>query len=165
MARQAPREATELARSALDILEGGDGEVEPGWELELQTTLGFALIATQGWSSADAERALLRARELAEGSGLDEERARNTVILATLDEVQGRYRRSERLLEESLGSATPGPGTLVDSHELLACTLFHQGAFEDALESAERGLAVLDSAYHNPLTAAYGDHPGVGCHI
>jgi tetratricopeptide (TPR) repeat protein len=47
---------------------------------------------------------------------------------------------------------------------LIACSLFHQGAFDRALEHAEQGLAAWDGQYFNPATAAYGDDPGAACH-
>jgi predicted ATPase len=53
---------------------------------------------------------------------------------------------------------------LTDSHELLACTLYHQGSFDGALQHAERGLAAYDSSYVNLATAAYGRNPGAACH-
>jgi tetratricopeptide (TPR) repeat protein len=83
-------------------------------------------------------------------------------MLATLYETRGEYDRSEELLQETL--ALGAGGLLSDSHEFLACSLFHQGAFESALEHAERGLAVFDPGYVNPATAAYGDNSGVSCH-
>ncbi len=53
---------------------------------------------------------------------------------------------------------------LTDSHELLACSLFHQGLYDDSLEHAERGLEAYDGLYVNPVTAAYGDDAGALCH-
>ena len=55
-------------------------------------------------------------------------------------------------------------GCWTDSHELLACSLFHQGVFDEALEHAERGLAAYDGQYFNPAMAAYGDNAGAMCH-
>jgi predicted ATPase len=70
------------------------------------------------------------------------------------------------LLEEALAlSGSPAPaGLLTDSHSRLACSLFHQGVFDDALEHAEQGLAAYDGEYFNPVTAAYGDNAGAACH-
>ena len=44
------------------------------------------------------------------------------------------------------------------------CAAVPLGAFEQALEHAERGLAAYDGQYVNPLTAAYGDDAGASCH-
>ncbi len=85
---------------------------------------------------------------------------------ATVHEIRGDYRTSEQLLEELL--ALPGSRgddhLLLDSYELLACSLFHQGAFEPALDHADEGLGTYDGIYTNPLTAAFGQHTAVSCH-
>jgi DNA-binding SARP family transcriptional activator/pimeloyl-ACP methyl ester carboxylesterase len=167
LGRRAPREALDLARSGLALLERPDDGVDPRWEVELLTMLGAALIAAEGWSSEDAERAFLRARELAERSGGDEARATTAFSLGTFYEVQGEYRRSEALLEETLAhSRTAADAAVaVDLNELLACSLFHQGRFDRALQSAERALEVVESPHLNPFSAAYGDNPEVSCHV
>jgi DNA-binding SARP family transcriptional activator/predicted ATPase len=165
--RRAPLEAVELVRTGLDMLGSTpEGTVRDRSECALQQMLGSALVAVEGWSSPGAEQALRRARDLAAAGG-DDDRARTTHMLATLYETRGEYDRSERLLEEILafpeGSARPV--SLVDSHEVLACSLFHQGSFGRSLETAEQGLAIYDGSYANPLTATYGDDAGVSCHI
>jgi DNA-binding SARP family transcriptional activator len=164
--RLAPREALGHLSTGLAMFERLPAGPE-AWlqEVQFQSMFGAAQIALRGWSAAEAETAFVRARELAarlEGEDLGWALFR----LATLYEVRGEYERSEALLEEALaqsGGAT-SKGLLADSHELLACTLFHQGAFDSALEQAERGLAVYDGEYFNPVTAAYGDNAGAACH-
>src|SRR4029077_17851548 len=86
--------------------------------------------------------------------------------LRALYEIRGGYERSEALLEQSLAlsARTANNGLRTDSHELLACSLFHQGVFDEALAHAERGLAAYDGQYFNPAMAAYGDNPGAMCH-
>jgi DNA-binding SARP family transcriptional activator/predicted ATPase len=166
--RRAPMEAIELARTGLAMLEGTTpGADREQSECALQQVLGSALVAVEGWSSADAEQALLRARDLAAAAGEDDARAGTTFMLATLYETRGEYDRSEQLLEDilTLPNGSSRPGNLVDSHEVLACSLFHQGSFERSLETAEQGLAIYDGIYANPLTATYGDNSGVSCHL
>lgn len=161
--RRAPKEAIEHVTSALALLgELPDGRDRAASELGLRTVLGTALIATEGWSSREAEAELLRARDLAEGLGRNE-LGWVLFLLATFYETQGRYERSEALLEETL-SLVEGGGVLADSHEVLACSLFHQGAFEASLEHAERGLAVMEPGHTNPVAATYGDNASVSCH-
>jgi DNA-binding SARP family transcriptional activator/pimeloyl-ACP methyl ester carboxylesterase/predicted ATPase len=162
--RRAPREAIEHLATGLTMLDGvPEGPARAEAELTLRAMLGPALIATEGWSSPEAEAALIRARELAKQVGGREQLASSLFMLATLYETRGEYERSEELLEETLALGTHG-GLIADSYELLACSLFHQGVFESALEHAERGLAILDPGYANPLTATYGDNSGVSCH-
>ena len=135
-------------------------------ELVLLNMQGPALIATQGWASLTAEAAFVRAGELARSLGRADEASWSKYELATLYEVQGDYERSEALLEEVLAEPLRSRGApgLVDSHELLACSLFHQGEFGPALESAERGLEAYDDMSGNAFMAAYGDNPGIACH-
>jgi DNA-binding SARP family transcriptional activator len=165
--RLAPREAFEHLQRGLQMLDGlDDGPDRWTQEFALQSMLGAVLIATRGWSSTDAEAAFLQARQLAEKLQSDDELGRILFLLGTLYDVRGEYARSERFLQESLSLSgrTLTGGVLTDSHELLACTLFHQGSFDDALQHAERGLEAYDGNYINLATAAYGDNPGAACH-
>jgi DNA-binding SARP family transcriptional activator len=162
--RRAPHETIEHLAAGLAMLaELPESPERAVSELTFRSMLGPALIATEGWSSPEAEAALLRARGLAEEVGGTDQLASSLFMLATLYETRGEYERSEELLEETLALGARG-GLLSDSHEFLACSLFHQGAFESALEHAERGLAVFDPGYVNTATAAYGDNSGVSCH-
>ena len=165
--RLAAREALEIADTALALLGGLPEEEERlGWELSFLTVRGQSLIATRGWSSDEAEAAFRRCLELADELGRPEEAAWATYKLATLYEVQGDYERSEAFMQAVLAEPEHPRGApgLVDSHELLACSLFHQGVFDRALETAERGLEAYDETVTNPFMAAYGDNPGIACH-
>jgi DNA-binding SARP family transcriptional activator len=165
--RLAHPEALEHLQQGLKMLAGlDDGPDRWTQEFALQSMLGGVFIATRGWSSPDAEAAFLRARELAEKLQSSDELGRILFLLGTLYDVRAEYARSERFLEQSLSLSgrTLTGGLLTDSHEMLACSLFHQGGFDDALQHAERGLAAYDGSYVNLATAAYGDNPGVACH-
>ena len=56
----------------------------------------------------------------------------------------------------------------LESAELLACNLFHQGSFARALEHAERGLALFEQGgaqgVYSTFPATLGDNAGVSCH-
>src|SRR6266545_2241684 len=165
--RLAHREALDHLTTGLQMLELlGDGEERWAAEFALQSMLGAALIATRGWSDPGAESAFLRARELAERLGQNDELGRTLFQLRTLYELRGDYERADPLLHQSLtlSGRTLNSGACTDSNELLDCSLFHQGSFTQALEHAERGLAAYDGQYVNPLTAAYGDNAGASCH-
>jgi DNA-binding SARP family transcriptional activator/predicted ATPase len=165
--RLAHREALAHLTTALDMLERlAEGPERSSEELTLQSMLGPAQIATRGWSAAEAETAFLRARELAERLDRTDDLGSALFRLGALYEVRGDYERSDPLLEQALALSGPtaSNGLLTDSHELLACSLFHQGVFDHALEHAEQGLAAYDGQYFNPVTAAYGDNAGAACH-
>jgi DNA-binding SARP family transcriptional activator len=165
--RLAHREALEHVTTALAMIdrlpEGPDRWSE---ELALGSMLGAAQIATRGWSATEAEAAFLRARELAERLDSADDLVRTLFRLGTLYEVRGEYERSEALINRTLevSGSNADSRLLTDSHELLACSLFHQGVFDRALEHAEQGLATYDRRDVNPVKAAYGDNAGSACH-
>ena len=131
LARSAYREAIELLQQALNLLQRlPESAGRAGHELALQATLAPALMAIQGWGSPDAQSAYQRAKDIS--LQLDDQPRRAAVLvgLATVFEARGDYLKSQLLIEEYLGEvADKGPGLLlVESHNLLACSLFHQGA-------------------------------------
>ena len=68
---------------------------------------------------------------------------------------------SERL---RLPRAKDGAAVQIDSDTLLACSLFHQGEFSRAIETAENGVDLYDPQQHAGLIATYGENPAVACH-
>jgi adenylate cyclase len=50
----------------------------------------------------------------------------------------------------------------VEAHELLACSLFHQGAFRQSVEHADRALALCRPEEHSALLALHGENAAVG---
>jgi tetratricopeptide (TPR) repeat protein len=131
--------------------------------------LGQALVATGGWSDPEAEQALLGARALAAELADNEPLVSVLLALATLYEVRGDYERCHRATEEYLALAPGGPrGRRLESSELLACNLFHQGSFTRALEHADLGVALFESGEedgsYTTFPATLGDNAGVSCH-
>ncbi len=164
--RVAPRDALEHVTSGLALLDALPPELRARAELGLRTIEGPARVAIRGWDDDGAEQAFLRARSLCEDLGEVEALQWALFKLATFFEVRAQYTRSEELLAESFALPVEAEpvGLLVDSHELMACSLLHQGAFTRSLEHAERVLSLYDGHYANPLTAAYGDNPAVAAH-
>jgi DNA-binding SARP family transcriptional activator len=165
--RLAHREALEHLITGLQMLERlPEGRERWSDEFALQSMLGAAQVAARGWSAVEAETAFIRGRELAELIDNRDELGWALFRLGSLYEVRGEYERSEALLEEGLALSGPTAtaGLLTDSHSRLACSMFHQGVFDFALEHAEQGLAAYDGEYFNPVTAAYGDNAGAACH-
>jgi DNA-binding winged helix-turn-helix (wHTH) protein/predicted ATPase len=131
-------------------------------ELAAQMLLGPALIATRGFASPEVEATYTRARELC--VALDRPRELSLVLhgLAGVNEFRGRYHISEQLLAQVLGIGDTE--LVVEAHELLACSTFHQGAAARAVRHAEQGLALFGRGYLNRHLAPYGEHPAVSCH-
>jgi predicted ATPase/DNA-binding winged helix-turn-helix (wHTH) protein len=164
--RSADREALGFLNHALELL-SRDPEMPEGarHELRVQSALGPALVATQGWAAPAAEAAYRRARELAEQLNASRELSTLLYRLAALHEFRGQYVESQALLEERLCLLDPSEDTdsLIESQGLLACTTFHQGLFARCVQHAEQGIALYDPQRHLALTAAMGGNPGVAC--
>ena len=165
LARSAHREAVELLERALHLVQCLPESTERAQhELAVQATLAPALMGIQGWGSPDAQRAYQRAKEISAQVGNQSHHAAVLVGLATLFEARADYRKSQALLEEYLGEAADSrpQSVLVESHTLLACSLFHQGAFEQSMENAKRAVMLYRPGGSYPLLAAFGADPAIG---
>jgi DNA-binding SARP family transcriptional activator len=170
LARSAHAEGVAHLRAAL----GAAAELEEGpertrGEVELLSMLGQAQVATGGWSDPGAEAALSSARELAAQLADNEPLVSVLLALATLYEVRGDYEACRVATDEYLALAPGGPpGRRLESHELLACNLFHMGAFTRALEHADLGLMLFeigeDDGGYSTFPSTLGDDAAVSCH-
>ena len=129
--------------------------------LDVQAALGGALLAMGSWPEAEpALRAALGlARRLSDAPTV----ASLLYELAGLAEIRGQYSTTAALLDEALGleEAHADPARLVERHELMACSLFHQAAFEASIEHADSALALERPEQLYPLPALYGEHPAI----
>jgi tetratricopeptide (TPR) repeat protein len=165
LARSAHREAVELLQQALHLVECLPESVERDeYELAVQATLAPALMAVQGWGSPDAQTAHQRAQHLSVQLDDPSRHAAVLVCLATVFESRADYRKSEVLLKEFLGEVVDSrPGSLlVESHTLLACSLFHQGAFDQSVEHAKHAVTLSQPGGSYPFLAASGADPAIG---
>jgi DNA-binding winged helix-turn-helix (wHTH) protein len=163
LARSAHAEAALQAGEALELLAslGDDGESAAA-EVVLRSMLAAAHIALGGWAAPEIEANYERAREVCELSGDSEHLPPVVYGLATLHEYRGEYDRSEALMSRHLDS---GVAALVpEALELLACSTFHQGQFEESLRFAEAGLADVDPSLTSEYLARYGESPVVSYH-
>ena len=167
--RNAHNEGIRHLRAALDAAAALDeGSERTRSEVELFSSLGQALVATGGWSATEAEDALLRARGLAERLSDNEPLVSVLLALATLYELRGEFTRASDMARECEQLAPSGSSEHeLESAELLACNLFHQGSFARALEYADRGVELFDTGAPGSYTtfpATLGDNAGVSCH-
>lgn len=164
VARSAYREAVELIQQALRLLGRLPESVERAeHELALHEALAPALMAVQGWGSPEVQIAYQRAKELTERLNDQARHAAVQVGLAAVLEVRGEYQQSQVLLEDYLREApNNGLGSLlVESHDVLACSLFHQGSFRRSVEHASRALTLYEPEQCYPFLASYGVNPAV----
>ena len=164
--RFAYQEATEHARAGLSLVDEVPEPQNRMFRIDLLDVLAIGLIPQRGWSDPEIAGSLENAREL---SGKVEDLSRRSRILyhlAVIYENQGHYERSQELLERRLKLDVPAEETtpLLESHELLACSLFNQGKFEVSLGHADAGWRIYDPLLHNDLLAAsVGENLGIGC--
>ena len=161
LSRSAHVEAVDLFERSLSLLATlpvDDDRLRS--ELAVRAGLGPALIATQGWIAEDVESNYERAIELCAMLSPASERFLIRYGLATVHELRGEYNLSEDLLVEQIAD---GSELTVETQELLACSSFHQGAFEKSMTHAAEGLSAWNQEEHSLLMARYGEHPGVSC--
>ena len=121
------------------------------WELLLQTSLGNALQATQGWSIDSAKQAYTRALQLCKESGLDEldEHTLPAVFgLWTWNFLRAAPGEAQALAEHLLNTAENVDNSVykVLAHEALGFTLFAQGKFSAAHAELERSISLCEDS-------------------
>jgi len=160
-ARRAYREAIDLLERALLATDDlPEGPFRRRARVELLSELGQAHVALEGWSSPKALKCLQRARVTAELLGDREPLASVLLALATLHEVRGEPAPAL----DAIGAGAEIRDLGIDGAELMACALFHQGAFTRALEHADRGASHTGTSHYDTFPATLGDNAGVACH-
>ena len=150
-------------------------------ELELQTTLGTALIATKGYASPEVEAAYTRARELLETLEEREEThvedEPDALRLRVKDLrfpvlfglwlshlVSGRLLSARELSEACLAIAKQAENQAfeVEAHRALGATLYYLSEFKNALAHLEAGLERYQPQHHPvPAFLHYVAEPGM----
>ena len=135
-------------------------------ELDLQLTLGPALMATKGWAASEVGKAYTRARELCQQVGETSQLFPVLWGLWTFYDVRGEFQKSYELGEQllSLARSVQDPALLLEAHVALGYTLHFLGEFIPAREHLEQGVALYDPQQHRALAVLYGGaDPGVYC--
>lgn len=150
-------------------------------ELELQTTLGTALIATKGYASPEVEAAYTRARELLETLEKREETHAEDASDTLLDRikdlrfpvlfglwlshlVRGRLLSARELGEACLAIAKQAENQAfeVEAHRALGATLYYLSEFKNALAHLEAGIERYQPQHHPvPAFLHYVAEPGM----
>lgn len=133
-------------------------------ELDLQTALGLASMATKGYAAVEVEQAYSRARELCEQAG-------HTPQLFPLlwglwsfylmRGLQTALELSKQLL--TLAEQIQDTGFLLEAHRGLGITLFYLGELGLAREHLDQGMALYDAQQHRSHAFLYGQDPGLAC--
>jgi DNA-binding SARP family transcriptional activator/predicted ATPase len=160
-------EAIGLLQRAMALLEAGPNRSEPDpRELELQTTLGVSLVATEGYGAPAVLAAYARSRELCELLG----RPVSAPILRALALVALAGARIDecRELGDALLLRAEGDGDpvlRVEGHYLRGMSLQAAGGFGAAREALEAALAGYDRERSAEHLARYSQDPAVVCSI
>jgi predicted ATPase/class 3 adenylate cyclase len=159
VARSALIEAVVQLRKGLDLLPNlPDGPDRWQRELEMQTTLAGALVASQGGGSREAGRAYVRARVLCEQ--LDDTSALVPVLAGQFTNHIGRceYATARQIAEDLLRlgqSRNDAMANLVGNRSMGTCLHF-AGEFAPAAEYFERVLNLYVPEQHSALATVAG---------
>ncbi len=144
-----------------------DLEATAQLELELQTTLGTALIATSGYASEEVETAYTRARELLDTleakEPISRENSESSVSTTVKDLrfpvlfglwlshlVQGRLRSARELGQQcfTIAKQVGDPAFEVEARRALGATLYYLSEFQTAREHLEAGIERYQPQQH-----------------
>jgi tetratricopeptide (TPR) repeat protein len=162
--RSATLEAVAHLRKGLELIAHlPDGQPTRKHEVRLQTALGAALRATQGFAAPVVAEAFERARLLC--AALDDEELLLDVLpgLQSYYHVHGQLREARELGGQliALASGRSEPHRLLDARRRMGWSLFWLGELAEAGDFLEGALALYDPKDHQLHIRLYGDHPGV----
>lgn len=163
--RCAYREAIEHLARGRELLAAAPEAERQMLELELQTTLGPALIALRGSAAPEAGEAYLRARELAESLGDIPHLHPALWGLCFVNYSQGRYAQALALGQRLLALAERGgdAGWQLEGHHVLWAILIAMGESAAAVPHIEAGQRLHDPRRHGSEALRHGHHDAVAC--
>ena len=164
--RSAYAEAISHLRKGLEVLQVlPDTPARLQQELELQTTLGPALIATKGYGAPEVAHIYSRARELCQQMGETPDLFPVLRGLWVFHEARAEMLVAQELAEQLLvlAQSLQNPVHLIEAHRALGNTLFWLGEFAPARVHLEQGIALYDFQQHRALAFLYGTDPAVIC--
>jgi TOMM system kinase/cyclase fusion protein len=134
-------------------------------ELDLQMTLGPALMATKGHGAPDTERVYTRARAVCQQVGETPQLFsvlwglwRYSLVRA---ELQSAWELGQQLL--ALAQRQPDPTRSLVAHQALGTVLYFRGDFSQACAYLDNGVACSDPAQERTMAVRYSIAPGVWC--
>jgi len=154
--RSAYVEAISHLRKGLEVLQVlPDTPARLQHELELQTTLGPALIATKGFGAPEVAQAYTRARELCQQMGETPDVFPVLRGLWVFHEARAELQMARELAEQLLVLAQrlQDPVYLIEAHRALGNTLFWLGEFGPAWGHLEQAIALYDAQQHRSYAA------------
>ena len=133
-------------------------------ELALLLALGPPVQVTKGWSSPEAEKIYLRAREICREVGETPQLLLTLFGLAGYYVVGGEYKTARELMDQCLNLAqlSGDSNMLVQAYHSLGYLHTFTGELSSARQAQDELARLYDSKTHHPLARLYaGDNPAV----
>ena len=154
--RSAMAEAVVQSRNGLDLLGRLPESAERARkELELQSILAAALVATVGNAAVETGQAYARARELCEQLGDTTTLVPVLSGLSTHHQTRSNFAALRQTALDLLrhGQQLGDTASELVGHRSMALCLYHLGEFRSAREHLERVLSIYVPGAHHPLTS------------
>jgi predicted ATPase len=142
-----------------------DSSTRAQQELDLQMTLGPALIATRGWGAPEVEQTYVRARALCQQVGETPQLFPTLLGLCAFYRSRGAFSIVRELGEQldRLVQRAATPLHRLAAHDTLGMTLYYLGDYATARAHLEQGIALTDPTTQRALALHSGVAPGITC--
>jgi predicted ATPase len=164
--RSANAEAIAHLRKGLEVLQALPTTPQRmHQELDVQTLLGTALLATKGYSVPEVEAVYERARALCQHVGETPRLASVLIGLFLFYVNRADFHTSHELSEQlwRLVHHAGDPALLIQAHMVQGVTAFWRGHLAPAWHDLEQGIALYDTLPHRSMVVDYGQDSGVVC--
>jgi predicted ATPase len=134
-------------------------------EIDLQLTLGPALMATRGYGAAEVGHTYARAHALCQHSGDLQRQFQALWGLWRFHAVGQAVGQACPLAEQlfALAQQAHDPAFLLAAQNAQGITRFYRGEFSPALAAFEAAMDLYNPAQHRAMAFLYGQDPGVIC--
>ncbi len=166
--RSANVEALNHIGRALELLKGLPASLDRDrQELELQLTLGAALIAPKSYSSEEVRLAFARSRQLSKSVGGVDQRFKAVKGLWNCYIQRAELKPANRLAGElsNIAQDAGEPDRLLMACRVAALTHNALGHYLEGLEACERGIEAYDPDRQARYLQRYGEDPGLFCYV
>jgi predicted ATPase len=165
--RSANAEAISHLKQGLELTETlTDPVLRTGFELQLHSAIGPALIATRGFGDTEVGETYRKASELSkqlgDGPHLFIPLWGQWVYHLVRDDLG--IARTHSLEMKRLGSESKDTAMLVEAHWTLGNTEFWLANFQSALVELNKAIEIYDPEHHHINAYIYGQDPGIAAH-
>lgn len=161
--RTAVAEAVKHLSRAIELVDALDEPMRTDTEIQLQSVMGPAYMATIGWTAPEVERSSARLRDLAIARGDGTKLFQATWGLWSVHFLRGEMdsaiAASQQVLQMAL--ATADPMLQAAGHGICGYTRLYRGEYEEALRHAESGLDLFDLEQEKKLTHLFQLSPSL----